>query len=225
MEVRYFINEKNLKTNFGVYVASSEGVLDLPKIKDFTRQDWHEYHGIQCDLEPPKLQEREITLDCWMTASDQLGFIQRLNLFYAEFLKSGYKRLRIEIDADAASPIILVYDTLIKESVKITKKWTAGTQQGKFKLKLVEPNPQKKVLHFESGAGNNRTCALTLYTTMEVTIAWGDGTYADIAASNGYTAAHSYAEYGDYYISISGVVSEITRLTLDSSTEVIWEIL
>lgn len=222
MEVRYYINEKNIKTDFGVYVEASEGVLDLPKIKDFTKQDWHEYHGTLVDLDPPKLQDREITLTCWINAENQLQFIQKLNLFYAEFLKGGFKRLRIEIGDDVPP---LIYDTYLNDSIKITKTWTPGTQQGKFKLKLSEPNPQKKILKFTATAAEP-TCAFTIATPMAVIITWGDNERTEEIYSDSFTAEHTYTTPGTYYISISGVISEILSLDInDENTEVIWEIL
>ena len=221
MEVRYFINEKNIKSDFGVYVAASEGVLDLPKIKATTVQDWHEYHGTLVDLEPPKLQEREITLDCWITAPSQIDFIEKLNLFYAEFLKGGFKRLRIEIGDDVPP---LIYDTYLKDSIKITKQWGDGSQQGKFKIKLAEPNPQKKILKFTAAAGA-LTCSLHIQTPMSVIITWGDNTRTEEIFSDGFDAVHTFAEPGIYYISIGGVISEITDLEIDEQTEIIWQIL
>ena len=228
MEVRYFINERDIKTTFGVYVAASEGVLDLPKIKDFTKQDWHEYHGTLVDLDPPKLQDREITLDCWIAAENQLDFVQKLNLFYAEFLKGGFKRLRIEItDDNLVTPIILIYDTYLKDSVKITKTWHPGSQQGKFKIKLAEPNPQKKILKFTATA-LAPTCSFEITTPMAVIITWGDNTLTEEVHtdSNGFECIHTYTAPGTYYISIAGMINEITALTIDTTTtSVLWEIL
>lgn len=221
MEVRYFINEKNIKTEFGVYVSASEGVLDLPKIKDFTKQDWHEYHGTLIDLDPPKLQDREITLDCWINADTQIAFIQQLSAFCQEFLKGGFKRLRIEIDNIAP----LIYDTYLSDSIKITKQWTPGTQQGKFKLKLTEPNPQKKILKFTAIEGA-LTCAFSISTPKAVIITWGDNERTEEVASDDYTAVHTYSAPGTYYISLAGVISEISNLTIDTTnTEVIWQTL
>lgn len=221
MEIQYYINEKNIKTEFGVYVSASEGVLDLPKIKEFTKQDWHEYHGTLIDLDPPKLQDREITLDCWINAVSQIAFIQQLNAFYQEFLKGGFKRLRIEIDNIAP----LIFDTYISDSIKISKQWTPGTQQGKFKLKLTEPNPQKKILKF-TAVEEALTCSFVIATPMAVIITWGDNERIEEIASDNYTAVHTYSQPGTYYISIAGVISEITDLNIDTTnTEVIWEIL
>lgn len=219
MEIRYFINEKNIKSTFGVYVSASSGILDLPSIKEPVKQDWQEYHGVQIDLDAPRLQEREISLDCFINAENQLDFIQKLNAFYAEFLKPGFKRLRIEIDTT-----ILIFDTYIKDAIKITKQWSAGTQQGKFTLKLMEPMPQKKVLKFVATA-NALTCAIDIATPTSVIITWGDNLKSDEIFSGGFEAVHTYNAAGTYYISIQGNINEITDLTLDQNTTVIWELL
>lgn len=221
MEVRYYINEKNIKSEFGVYVSASSGVLDLPKIKEQVKQDWKEYHGTQIDLAAPKLQDREITLECFITAVNQIDFIEKINLFYSEFLKSGFKRLRIEI-GETAKP--LIFDTYIKDGIKITKTWTPGSQVGKFNLKLIEPNPQKKILKFTATA-SELTCSFTIITPMSVVVTWGDNQRSEEIFSDGFNAVHTYAAPGEYYISIAGVIAEITSLTLDENTEEIWAIL
>lgn len=219
MEVKYFINEKNIKSQFGVYVSASSGILDLPAIKEPVKQDWQEYHGVQIDLDAPRLQEREISLDCFINASNQLDFIQKLNAFYAEFLKSGFKRLRIEVDTT-----ILIYDTYIKDTIKITKQWSEGSQQGKFNLKLMEPMPQKKILKFTATA-NALTCSINISTPTSVIITWGDNLRSDEIFSGGFDAVHTYNEPGTYYISIQGNINEIEDLTLDEQTTVLWELL
>lgn len=219
MEVKYFINEKNIKSQFGVYVSASSGILDLPAIKEPVKQDWQEYHGVQIDLDAPRLQEREISLDCFINASNQLDFIQKLNAFYAEFLKSGFKRLRIEVDTT-----ILIYDTYIKDTIKITKQWSEGSQQGKFNLKLMEPMPQKKILKFIATA-NALTCSINISTPTSVIITWGDNLRSDEIFSGGFDAVHTYNVPGTYYISIQGNINEIEDLTLDEQTTVLWELL
>ena len=222
MEVKYFINEKNIKSQFGVYVAASEGVLDLPKIKEFTTQDWNEYHGTLVDLSAPRLQNREITLDCWINADSQLAFIQRLTSFYNEFLRSGFKRLRIEIDN--VPP--LIYDTYLSDNIKITKQWTEGSQQGKFKLKLTEPNPQKRIFKF-TATGRHLTCTLRILTQMAVIITWGDNERTEeVIAGNWYHATHTYDHAGEYYISISGMINQLqTAFDSNDNIEQIWRIL
>ena len=220
MEIRYFINEKNIKSTYGVYVSASSGILDLPSIKEPVKQDWQEYHGVQIDLDAPRLQEREISLDCFINAENQLDFIQKLNAFYAEFLKPGFKRLRIEIDTT-----ILIFDTYIKEAIKITKQWSAGTQQGKFTLKLMEPMPQKKVLKFEAEE-NALTCAFNISTPSSVIITWGDNLKSEEIFTNGFEAAHTYSEPGTYYISIMGNINKIEELTLEGDKlTILWELL
>lgn len=219
MEVKYFINEKNIKSQFGVYVSASSGILDLPAIKEPVKQDWQEYHGVQIDLDAPRLQEREISLDCFINASNQLDFIQKLNAFYAEFLKSGFKRLRIEVDTT-----ILIYDTYIKDTIKITKQWSEGSQQGKFTLRLMEPMPQKKILKFVATA-NALTCVINIATPSSVIITWGDNLRSDEIFSGGFDAVHTYNAPGTYYISIQGNINEIEGLTLDEQTTVLWELL
>lgn len=222
MEVRYFINEKNIKSTFGVYVAASEGVLDLPKIKDFTKQDWYEYHGTIVDLAPPKLQNREITLDCWITAANQLAFVQKINALYQEFLKSGYKRLRVEIGDDVPP---LIFDTYLADSIKITKKWSPGSQQGKFKIKLSEPNPQKRIFKFIA-SGRKLTCTLQIKTDMAATITWGDNTRTDeVIAGSWYHVSHIYSRAGEYYISISGMITNLDTSYNHENTQLIWQML
>lgn len=221
MEVKYFINEKNIKEEFGVYVSESSGIMDLPKIKEPTQQKWTEYHGTIVDLDAPRLEDREITLDCFISAPNQFEFMRRLSAFYAEFIKPGFKRLRIEV-GDCNRP--LVFDTYIKDGIKVKKQWAEGSQQGKFQIKLIEPNPQKKVLKF-TATPENMTASLTITTDLAVLITWGDNEKTDEVFTEEFEVGHAYAQPGEYYICISGVISEIKNLTIDQNTEIVWEIL
>lgn len=220
MEVRYYLNEKNIKADFGIYVSASSGVLDMPKLKETNSQNWREYHGTVVDLDAPRMEDREIILDCFVNAESQLSFIQKINAFYSEFLKSGFKRLRVEIDA-MQKP--LIFDVYLKDGIKVTKQWTEGQQVGKFQIKLIEPNPQKKVLRF-TATESNKLCMFDIQTPMAVCITYGDNSRADeVVSENGFKVRHEYAEPGEYYISISGVIPEIKRLIIDvNNTEEIW---
>ena len=166
-EVRYSINGKYFK-DYGVYVSSSLGLLDALKRKPIKTFNWPEYHGESLDLSSPKYEAREIVLNCFVTGDNyEEMFINFRNIVMSEFQKSGTQRLMVEAFGLKALP----YEVYLIDDVKLLKEFKNSKTVGTFQLKLIEPNPIKKVLYLVGDTLN-----LSYNSTSETEIFYGDGT-------------------------------------------------
>lgn len=142
-EVKYSINGKYFK-DYRIYVSSSLGLLDALKRKPVKTYDWQEYHGESVDLSNPKFEAREIVLNCFIKGDNyQEMFDNFRNVVLSEFQKSGTQRLLVEPFGYKALP----YEVYMIDEVKIAKEFSESTSIGVFSIKLIEPNPIKKVLY------------------------------------------------------------------------------
>jgi hypothetical protein len=67
-EIIWRLDGQNFK-DWGVYVEGSDGLLDMPRMKEPFRVDWADMHGEVIDLSRKRYEAREITLSCWMKAT------------------------------------------------------------------------------------------------------------------------------------------------------------
>jgi len=149
-EVKYSINGKYFK-DYGIYVSSSLGLLDALKRKPIKTYDWPEYHGESLDLTSPKFEAREIVLNCFVKGDNyQEMFDNFRNVVLSEFQKSGTQRLLVEPFGYKALP----FEVYMIDEVKIIKEFSESTSIGVFSIKLIEPNPIKKVLYTTSDTLN-----------------------------------------------------------------------
>lgn len=164
-EVRYSVNGKYFK-DFGTYISSSEGLFDALKRKPVNTYDWAEYHGSSPDLSNPKFEQREITLKGFVTGSNWETMKSNFDAIVSEFQKAGTQRLLIEPFGLNSLP----YEVCMIDEVKLQKEFKNGQMVGTFTLKLIEPNPIKKVLYF---TGN--TLNLSYDCPNETEIFYGNG--------------------------------------------------
>ena len=149
-EVKYSINGKYFK-DYGIYVSSSLGLLDALKRKPIKTYDWPEYHGESLDLSNPKFEAREIVLNCFIKGDNyQQMFDNFRNVVLSEFQKSGTQRLLVEPFGYKSLP----FEVYLSDEVKIAKEFSESTSIGVFSIKLIEPNPIKKVLYITSDTLN-----------------------------------------------------------------------
>lgn len=149
-EVKYSINGKYFK-DYGIYVSSSLGLLDALKRKPIKTYDWPEYHGESLDLTNPKFEAREIVLNCFIKGDNyQKMFDNFRNIVLSEFQKSGTQRLLVEPFGYKALP----FEVYLSDEVKIAKEFSEKTTIGVFSIKLIEPNPIKKVLYLTENTLN-----------------------------------------------------------------------
>lgn len=212
----YLLDGVDLKT-YGVYVSGSDGILNRPKMKVPASLSWDNYHGESVDLMHKFYESRKITLSCFVKADSKMDFIKRVSEFESQFDKKGTNRL--VIDVHPIKP--LIYEVYCEDAIEITKEWSDTLMVGTFKLKLIEPEPVKRVLKHIRISDATRTCSITLTTSKYVNIYWGDGSVDyDIDGTNR-IITHDYAENGDYFPVITGCIEEITEF--ETNAIIVWE--
>ena len=214
-QLAYSIDGTDLKA-WDIFISESNGLLDRPKLKTPFSVDWEDYHGTVVDLDSPRVEEREITLNCVMSANGKIDFVTKLNGFLDVFSKPGTRRLMVDIHPTKP----LLYEVYNENGVAITKRWSDDQMVGKFTLKLKEPAPVKRIVRHQRISNDTKKLTITLTTAKAVTIFWGDGTKsADVYGTN-VTTTHEYTGDGIYYAIIAGVIEEIESFTTNGI--VVW---
>lgn len=202
---------------YGIYVSSSDGLLNRPKLKDPMSVTWDNYHGQSVDLAHKYYDTREITLSCFCKAESKLDFIKKINDFQRLFDKNGTNRL--VVDVHPVKP--LVYEVYCTDAIEVEKEWNNYLMVGTFKLKLKEPEPVKKVLKYIRVGESTKTCTITLTSAKYLNIYWGDGKVDYDIAGTDLHITHDYADNGDYFPVITGCIDEITSFVTNAI--VVWE--
>lgn len=220
--LEYFINGKSFKDVFDIRVSSSEGVLDLPKLKTPLTIEWPDYHGEIVDLDDKRVEARVIKLNCWMRATGKIDFATKANAFSREFLHNGTARLMISIHPTKP----LVYEVYNADGIAHEKKWHDDKMIGTFTLTLREPDPVKRVLRHQRSSAATSKVTVGFKSDKMVTIYWGDGTsdadlYGDHTGANAIT--HTYASDGTYYPIVAGIIDKITDFTTNAI--VVWDMI
>ncbi|GHT09176.1 hypothetical protein FACS189426_06780 [Bacteroidia bacterium] len=207
----YLLDGVNFK-EYGVYVSGSDGVVNRPKLKAMASLSWDNYHGESVDLNHKFYEPREITLSCFVKAKDKNDFITKVSEFEQLFDKKGTQRLTI--DVHPIKP--LIYEVYCKDEIAIAKTWNDSLMVGTFKLKLIEPEPVKRVLKHMRVGESTKTCTITISTLKLVNIYWGDGTIDYDVSGNNFTITHDYDTNGDYFPVIAGCIDEIDSMSTNA---------
>lgn len=207
-QLEYYLNGVNFR-EMGIRVESSNGVTDLPKLKQAASVDWPDYHGRVVDLANKRYEEREITLNCWLKASGKIDFVERVNRLFDILREDGTARLMVSIHPTKP----LLYEVYAPDGIAFNKRWHDDKMIGTFSLKLKEPDPVKRVVRHQRINDASREVSIALKTDKVVNVYWGDGTvtedvYGDFTGAK--ALKHTYAENGVYYVVIAGVIEEIT---------------
>jgi len=221
--IRYYIDSIDL-SSLGITVSQAKGLFGLPKVKNALTISYPNRHGILVDLANPIYDVRSIELHCHLSASTRMEFLIRTNeLVTTLFAKPNLRELRI--DYDSQKP--LFYYVYPNDGIAIEResKWDASRQLGQFTLKLLEPEPLKRVFIFEAdNVQNSRHIQLAFdEPNQQFTVYWGDGSYDVVRA--GSQIEHEYSTDGRYYISIVGMVNDIGSLTASQNLVVLWNLL
>ncbi|SJL29019.1 LamG-like jellyroll fold domain-containing protein [Porphyromonas gingivalis] len=211
----YSIDGVDLK-EYGVFVSDSEGVMNRPKIKRTQSASWDDYHGEDVDLKHIYYEPREITLHCFITASSKVDFATKVSRFEQLFDKKGLRRLTI--DVHPTKP--LIYNVYCRDEIVVAKEWSDRQMVGTFKLKLIEPQPVKKILKHIYSSSDTQDCRILFSTDKLINIDWGDGVISeDVSGQMG--VSHGYAKKGEYYIVITGCIEEIKKF--ETNAIVVWD--
>lgn len=218
-QLEYYINGVNFK-EWDIRVSSSEGVLDLPKLKTPLSLNWPDYHGEVIDLDAKRLEARTIKLNCWMRAGGKIDFAQKANDFHRNFMTDGTARLMISIHPTKP----LVYEVYAPDGIAHQKRWHDDKMIGTFTLTLKEPDPVKKVLRHQRISAATSQVTIGFKSDKMVTIYWGDGTadydiYGDFTGEK--ALKHTYTQDGTYYPIVAGVMEEIKDFTTNAI--IVWD--
>lgn len=184
-EVRYSVNGKYFR-DWNVYVSDSEGLFDALKRKKVNSYQWAEYHGQSVDLSSPKYEAREITLKCFVVGDNWVAMKANFDALISEFQKSGTQRLLIEPFGLKPLP----YEVYMEDSSELQKTFREGKMAGVFSLKLIEPNPIKKVFKNTSDV-----FSLAFKSEYDAEIFWGDGTKSVANGDVNITKDYNYPIY------------------------------
>lgn len=220
-DVEYYIDGRNFK-EFGVYVSGSSGLIGRLARKETLQVNWDSYHGIVRDKNSPRYKERTIELECFIEASSRSAYVEWVSHFFSQFDAKGNHRLKVEY-AGATKP--LVYEVELLNDSDPDKRWgkyNSDLMVGKFKIRLVEDEPVKKVLR-HIGAVANTTAEINVTSSKLLNIYWGDGTHTYNVSGTNKGITHVYDEPGEYDIVIAGVIEDITHLSTNAI--VVWELL
>lgn len=184
-EVRYSVNGKYFR-DWKVFVSDSEGLFDALKRKKVNSYQWAEYHGQSVDLSNPKYEAREITLKCFVVGDNWVAMKANFDVLVSEFQKSGTQRLLIEPFGLKPLP----YEVYMEDSSELQKTFREGKMAGVFTLKLIEPNPIKKVFKNTSDV-----FSLAFKSEYDAEIFWGDGTKSVASGDVNITKDYNYPIY------------------------------
>ena len=212
----YLLDGVNFK-EYGVYVSGSDGVMNRPKMKAPATLNWDNYHGESVDLSHKFYESREITLSCFVKAESKMDFIKKITTFEQQFDKKGTNRL--VIDVHPVKP--LIYEVYCKDTIEISKEWSDELMVGTFKLKLIEPEPVKRVLKHIRVNESTKTCTITLTSTKYVNIYWGDGSVDYDISGDAVKITHNYDVNGDYFPVVTGCIDEIS--SFETNAIIVWE--
>lgn len=232
-QLKYLLDGVDFK-EYGVFVSASKGLLDGLKMKDPYKVEFDGYHGTAIDLSRPRYEEREITLDCFInTTGGKLEFVRKVKAFLdlfcarhkvaegatlnADLCPAGLHRLMVDIHPVKA----LVYEVYLPDATDVEKTWNDARMTGTFSLKLREPEPVKKVLKHIRTNSSNATTQFTITTNKLVNVYWGDGTTTQDVYGTAVNVAHTYAENGEYFIVITGVIEDVEAFSTNDI--IIWD--
>ena len=130
-------------SEYGVFVKSSSGVLDIPAIVDKSN-NWLDKNGREFwqDIESTKFQDREIVLTCWLLADDYEDLKSKAQAFYSALSGTGKRTL--------STPYGIDIDCFLKDQIQLTRygSYVKAIQMGFFNLKLtVEGDPDAILLN------------------------------------------------------------------------------
>jgi hypothetical protein len=212
-DVSYLMDGVDFK-DYGIYVSDSSGLFNRPKLKTPFTVDWEDYHGSSVDLSNKLYESREIALSCFMKSSGKTDFAYRINQFLRLFDADSTRRLLV--DVHPSKP--LAYEIYSADEINVSKLWQDQQMTGTFELKLVEPEPVKRVL--KHVGLSSQTCTITLTSDRLVNVYWGDGEILKDISGDSQELTHTYADSNDYIVVITGCIDEITDFSTNAI--VVW---
>jgi len=138
MQSGYKIDDKDIASEYGVYVQKVKGALDFLKRKGETAHNWLDSNGEEAytDAGDIHFESRDIILFCYIKADTKENFLTKLNLFKAVLEGPGLRTLKLPFLTDTL-------DVYFKDggALDMLTGWNSSLLVGKFILKLREPVP------------------------------------------------------------------------------------
>lgn len=212
----YLLDGVDLK-EYGVYVSGSNGVVSRPKLKTPASINWDNYHGTMVDLNHKFYENREISLSCFIKADSKNDFVDKVTAFEHLFDAPGLHRL--VVDVHPIKP--LIFNVYCQDVIDVQKTWNDELMVGTFTLKLIEPEPVKRVLKHIRVSDSTKTCNIKLTSKKYLNVYWGDGTADYDVQGTDVAISHDYQVNGDYFPVICGCVDEIT--SFETNAIVVWQ--
>jgi len=181
--VKYFIDGKNIFSEYGVAVSNSRGIISAPAIKETLSYSWQDRHGEVIDTSKVLYEAKHFSLDCWMIGTSNLDITEKLNNLYTILTKPGLRRVMLWLDN--LKP--LIFQVVISGSIEVTKKWTNNSLiHADFTISFKEPEPMKMILF--GTVADGISLEILISCSKPLNIRWGqsilgsdmiDGNYAD----------------------------------------------
>ena len=198
--------------NYGIVVTSADGLMDLPKPRGRTAQEWTDTHGQMISTGRPLYSAREIKLSCAMPCEGLGDFAQKATAVKELFMGGDLITLTAAI-GDTLLPFLVYVD----DEISFTRKWAGGKLIASFSVKLIEPEPLKRV--YKAIAASVK---LAITTPTPVNVYWGDGKTQYDAQSS--TIAHQYSDgKTSHIVIITGNINNLTSTLTNSS--LLWNLL
>jgi len=138
MQSGYLLDNKDMASEYGVYVQKTKGALDFLKRKGETAHSWLDSHGEDAFTDEGDIffEPRDILLFCYIKADTKANFLSNLNSFKAVLEGPGLHTLTLPL----LSTGLRVY---FKDggALDMLTGWDGSLLVGKFILKLREPDP------------------------------------------------------------------------------------
>lgn len=207
----------DIAATYGVQVSGSNGLVGKPEFKNPSKKyDWDYLNGEFVDMECRRYKAREITLHCWLKGSSEIDAVGKMNTFLKAFQTKALMRLTVTfLDGTTQGNSSLYYLVYLANPGSVTYKWHSGKQILKFDIVLKEPSPVKRV--YKVAATDNGTITIAYSSTSEFDIYWGDASkdLDNMGASQ--TISHSYTEAGNFVLIVTGVITDISAMTVTTS--------
>ncbi len=135
----YAIDGIDFNTEYGIRIERTSGLLDLPKRKGDTAQDWPDSDGEDPFVDPTDIYSdaRDIMLHCYVRADSEVDLLDKLNKLRQKLNQEGLHSLGTPHYPEP----LQVYCKHGFSFVRLTKLNRNGKVIGKILLKLREPVP------------------------------------------------------------------------------------
>jgi len=219
-----YFDKINIKNEFGLYVANSKGLFDLPKIKTPPQVNWQHIPGVQERDDIRVYDVRKIELQMFFLGGGPEMFQNTITQFAMLLDKPGLRLMTIDTEnllfpgSGGDEKIPLVWMIRRDGNVAINKTFNLEKMVGTFNMSLIEPSPQKIVywVSYQSQV------TITIDTEFPVDIYWNDeGKNVSYNVKSGVTKKNYFQMDSSYFV-IVGRLDKIRSLNVQGAI-LVWD--